>query len=66
MANIENAKEIADVARNLEKAKKDLKTHQGFLESDLKANRDPAIHAIDVKYDTQRIQSLQNELDKLT
>lgn len=65
MTEVETAKKIAEVSKKLDSAKRELKTKRGFLEGDIRFNRDTTLSAIDVKYAAKRVESLQKELDRL-
>lgn len=66
MTEVERLKRIAEVTAKLDSAKRDLKIKQDNLNRDIQFNRDTTLSAIDVKYAAERVESLQNELDRLT
>ncbi len=65
MTEIEKAKKFAEVSKELDSAKRELKTKQKYLESDIRFHRDTTLSANDVKYAARRVESLQRELDRL-
>ncbi len=65
MTEVERAKKIAEVSKKLNSANGELKTKRGYLESDIRFNRDTTLSASDVKYAAKRVESLQKELDRL-
>lgn len=65
MKEVETAKKIAEVSKKLDSANRELKNKRGYLESDIRFNRDTTLSANDVKYAAKRVESLQKELDRL-
>ena len=65
MTEIEKAKKIMEISRDLDSAKRDLESKRKRLESDILFDRDVTLSSNDVKYATRRVESLQKELDRL-
>lgn len=65
IAEVEKAKKIAELTKKIESAKSEVKRYSGFLESDIRFDRDTTQSRIDLKYASRRLESLQKERDRL-
>lgn len=66
MTEVEKAKKVAELAKKIESAKREVKQYSEFLDSDIRFSRDTTRNASNLKYAVERQKTLQKELDRLT
>lgn len=60
----ELSKEAAELSKKIDAEKANNKTLRGFLESDIRFNRDTTINASDVKRSSERLARLERERER--
>lgn len=65
MNEVKDAKMLAELSKKLDAEKKKLDTDRKMLEKRIRDGSDTSMKAIDVKYDADRVKSIQKEIDRL-
>lgn len=65
MNEVERAKKFAEAAKEVEKAKREVKQYSSFLDSDCTLNRNMDKSARDLKFAQEKLAQAQKNLDRL-
>lgn len=65
MNEVKDAKKLAELSKKLDAENRKLDTDRKMLEKRIRDGSDTSMKAIDVKYDADRVKSIQKEIDRL-
>lgn len=66
MTDIEKAKKLAELSKELQRAKNKVEQYKKFLESDIKNGRDTGTNRINLEYANKEYTRVKREIDRLT